>query len=374
MSELSSAADLLRTAPVRIAEAGVARFALPLRRPWNSARGSRDTRRGWLIRLRSSDGLIGIGECSPLPGAGTESFDHAARRLKDLLPKFAGSTPETVLDLLPAVETSPAVRCAVETAILDLAATAAGQPLSRLLNPAARDNVAVNAALGSLDDQISKRASDALSQGYQILKLKLGVRPLEQEIAALYALAPQLPAGTRLRLDANGAWDEAASRTAVAALADLPIDALEEPLGGADLEAWRRLQALAPWPLAMDESFHRWPRQTLLADPPARRIVLKPMVTGGSLPALETAVRARRSGIEVIVTTTLDSAVGTWAALHTAAALGTDQTHGLATSGWFAEDVGVPPTIERGQMRIGARPGLGVTPFGSIKFEDVASV
>lgn len=374
MSPTSPIADTLSRTHFRIADVGIAGFSLPLRRAWTSARGSRETRRGWLIRLRSTDGLTGFGECAPLPGAGTESFEDAATMLRRLLPQLSGRGADSLLDRLQDVDNSPAVCCALETAVLDLLSTAAGIPLSRLLNPEAADHVSVNAALGGLDDEVGERASLAISQGYRTLKLKLGIRPLGQEIQALYALEHQLPSGTRLRLDANGAWDEAAARTAIEALANLPIDAIEEPLGKADLDTWRRLQALAPWPLAMDESFHRWPMQTLLDHPPVRRIVLKPMVCGGPRSALDAAVQASRSNIEVVVTTTLDGAVGTWAALHTAAALGTAETHGLATSGWLADDVGIPPAIERGRMHVDPRPGLGVSPVESIEFEDVAHV
>lgn len=374
MSNSPSGPRLARPADIQIRDVGIARFALPLLRSWNSARGSRDTRQGWLIRLRSNQGTVGFGECSPLPGAGTESFESAARRLEDLLPGLKRHSAESALDMLRGVETSPAVCCALETAILDLASTEAGKPLSRLLDPEAADSVRVNAALGGLDDGVGERASLALSRGYRTVKLKLGIRPLGQEIEALYSLRQQLGDGTLLRLDANGAWDEATARKAIEALADLPIDALEEPLGKAELPAWRRLQALAPWPLAMDESLYRWPLSSLLDDPPARRIVVKPMVVGGPLATLDTAEQARRCGVEVVVTTTLDSAVATWAAVHTAAALGAGGTHGLATSGWLANDVGAPPFIEEGRIQVHTRPGLGVIPVESIQFEDVADV
>ena len=98
------------------------------------------------------------------------------------------------------------------------------------------------------------------------------------------------------------------------------------------------------------------------------------MVLGGPSSTLEIARRARDAGVEVIVTTTVDTAVGTFAALHAAAALGGGSTHGLATSGWLAENVAEPPAIQHGQMTVGTRAGLGVTPFESIRFKDVADV
>jgi len=74
---------------------------------------------------------------------------------------------------------------------------------------------------------------------------------------------------------------------------------------------------------------------TVFDQKPVRRVVLKPMVLGGLVSALALARRAREVGVECVVTTTVDSAVGVTAALHLAAAVANDLAHGLATSsGW----------------------------------------
>jgi o-succinylbenzoate synthase len=316
---------------------------------------------------------VGFGECAPLPEAGTEPQDRAAAGLEDLLPDLAGRSADDVFDMLPGPTILPAVRCALETALLDLVARTAGCPAAASLNPAAAGNVAVNAMIGSLDTDPEPRADRALAAGYRVLKIKLGVMPPEQEHAALIGLAETLPSQIRLRLDANRAWDEDTARQMIAALSGLPIDGLEEPLQRAEPHALGRLQNLAPWPIALDESLSHDALPGLLEAPPVRRLVLKPMVIGGPLTVLDVAARARDAGLEVVITTTLDAAVGTAAALHTAAALASDATHGLATSDWLAEDVGRPPQIERGRMAVGGEPGLGVTPFESIRFEETAN-
>jgi o-succinylbenzoate synthase len=366
--------DLLQGIGLRIRDLAIAEFALPLRQPWRSARGARERRRGWLIRLRSTDGLSGYGESAPLPGAGTETREQASAALRDLPGTLARRRIAVVSDVLDALEATPSVRCALETALLDLIARYRGRSVSVLLNTDSSRRVRVNAAVGATDSGLDPRAREAVERGYRVLKLKLGVYPSEHELEQVHALARSLDPGIRLRLDANGGWDEVDALRAMESLADLPIDGLEEPVGTATPETWRRLQACAPWPLAIDESLHRWPIERLLEDPPARRIVLKPMAIGGPLATLRLAARAHEAGIETVVTTSVDSAVGTWAALQAAAALGDEQTHGLATSDWLAEDVGAAPGIERGLMSIGSAVGLGVVPCNSILFEEAMHV
>ena len=51
---------------VRIASVEVIPYALPFREPYVTARGSLDRREMVLLRLRSDDGLIGLGEAVPL--------------------------------------------------------------------------------------------------------------------------------------------------------------------------------------------------------------------------------------------------------------------------------------------------------------------
>ncbi len=99
-----------------------------------------------------------------------------------------------------------------------------------------------------------------------------------------------------------------------------------------------------------------------------RRLVFKPLREGGLLRVLERARQARARGLECVLTTTVDSAVGVQAAVHLAAALedGSALCHGLATSDWLQRDLlreGTRlPVIRGGQIHLPARAGFGIDP------------
>lgn len=339
-------------------------YRLPLRHPWRSARGTIDWREGWLVRLESDTGLIGYGDCAPLPQAGTESLEMAAAMLERLAPSFRGMSPEASLTWLDTVAAgTPAVRCGLETALLDLLAQQAGLPLSRWLNPLSSPSVKVNAAIGGIDRGLASRALAAVEEGFAVLKLKVGLAAPQDELASLRDLTGCLPAGVSLRLDANCAWAEAEARDFLGALAGLPVESVEDPLANPDMAGLRRLQAGVPFPLAADESLLTIGADALLDYPAVRRVVLKPMVLGGLRPALALVHRVREAGMECVVTTTLDSAAGVFAALHLAAAVANDLAHGLATSAWLARDIGDPPRPAGGRLRVGDGPGLGFVPL-----------
>lgn len=342
---------------MRIARARIHPYALTLRRPWRSARGMIAERQGLLVELTATGGLRGYGDSAPLPEAGSENLPTADAWLQGELSRLPGATPEQALARLPPPSNCPAARCGLETALLDLQARQRGLPLARLLNPSSRLRIPVNASLGALDESVAERAAEARAAGYGVMKVKLGVYPHRQELARLQRLAELVPDHGGLRLDANRAWSESECRHWLPALADLPVESLEEPLRTPDPRLLADLQAAVNFSLALDESLPELGLSTVLANPPVRRLVLKPMMQGGLLPCLQAARRAPH--LEWVVTTSVDSAAGTWATAQLAAALGSPLAQGLATSDWLGSDLGPAPPIDSGWLQLPDRPGSG---------------
>lgn len=305
-------------------------YVLPFRQPWQTAQGSLNERRGKLIRLRDEGGLIGWGDCAPLPEFG---IDEAA-----------------------------ATAFAEECAQLDLRSQIAGRALNAWLSDAPPvANLAVNCNLGALFNVAPGAVQTAVSAGYSILKLKIGIASPDAEIAALQRLVNQLPGNIELRLDANRAWSTAEARRFIEGCRQLPVESLEEPLSEPDLPELAWLQARAAFPLAIDESSQLL-NQDFFAQRPVRRLVLKPARHGGLLATRGIARQAQAAGIECIVTSSLESTCGLLACMHLAAAIAPAATHGLATAECFLADTGHKPQIDRGRITVPQMAGLGFQP------------
>jgi o-succinylbenzoate synthase len=345
-------------------------YRLALHRPWLSAHGEERDRIGWLV-IASANGIHGYGDCAPMPEAGTETRASAERRLRhwcEFVHALTDNSPvEHTLGALPDLEPSPtpSADCAVESALLDLQARQLGLPLRRLLNPNARADIAVNAALGAAMTLTPEQVSTACSQGYRVLKIKVGIRPADDELPRILAAAQALPTGAVLRLDANGAWDGDTAAAVIARLADLPIDCVEEPLRDPDDATLGRLQARATFAIALDESLPRRPQPIDPARLPLRRLVLKPGVLGGLRPTLRLARRATAAGREVVLTSLIESAAGLWATAQLAAATGSPLAHGVATGDWLAGDLGPAPMPQQGRIELPETPGSGFEPLES---------
>lgn len=342
-------------------------YTLVLAAPWRTAHGAENTRQGIVVELETPDGT-GVGDCAPLPSHGTETLEEADTFFRRLGSKFDGGPVQMLLARLhPLRVKNPAACYALETACLDLLAQENGKSLRTYLGPRSPDTVAVNTVIGTLDGRVTERAHHAVEEGFDILKVKAGRAPGDDELAALGDLCAALPEGARLRVDVNGAWGYEEATRVIEGLAGHPIESIEEPCAEADLEDLAGLQARAPFPLALDDTLSRRGLDDVIAAKPVKRLILKPTVVGSLAVAAKVGREALREGFEVVATTALDSAIGVTAAAQLAAVFdGFDPetpspAHGLATARWFERDLAPSPPIERGRMTLPDEPGLGVS-------------
>jgi o-succinylbenzoate synthase len=336
-------------------------YDLPLSASWPGRSAPLERRRGWILEVRGK-GTRGFGECAPLPQAGTEDMTAAAAALEALAVLSYRNSEALRAELEALPRELPAVACGLETALLDLESRGQGLPLRTLLTASAADSFLVNSLSGSA---CRNGALSATGAGFTVIKLKLGHRDWEEEARCLKLLARRLPAGVRLRLDANGSWPLPAAQAFLEAVAPLPVDCVEEPLRHPTLGMLAELQAETAIPLAVDESLHRLGREELLRAAPVHRLALKPMALGGPMSTLELARQALERGMLPIITSSLESAVGIHALCQLAAALEPimpGNHHGLATSDWFRNNTAPAPRLEQGRILLDQRPGIGVIP------------
>lgn len=350
---------------MRIAEVRVHPYSLPLVRPWMGASATMARRKGALVAVVTGGGVTGWGDCAPLPSSGDAGLSSAlaalARAASDLPAADLTTAHEAITGLA-----CPEARWALETALLDAEARTAGLPLARHISARATDCVAVNAALGPLDTGCITRARQALEQGYGFAKVKVGVGTVAGEIIALREIVAATGGRLRIRLDANRAWSESQARELLMAICDLPIDGVEEPLADPTPRRLAALQAMLPFPIAVDESLAALGLAPLVEHRSIRRLVIKPARFGGFRNVLAIAGQCAGSGIELVLTSVVDTAVGVTAAAHLAAALPRPAVHGLATSAWLAEDAAPPPVIVAGELRLPSGAGLSIEPFGEL--------
>lgn len=331
-------------------------FTLPLARPLETASGTIESRRGFLVRVGADP--PGTGEATPLPGW-TEPLEASRTALRSVLPEL-----EADADIVPeSLQRTPAARHAVSLAVADRRARRDRRPLYRSLGGDRRvDTLPVNATLG--DGSVGRtvrEAQAAIGAGFACLKVKVGARSVDRDVDRVAAVRDAVGPDVDLRVDANGVWTRAQGRRAVDAFTDLGVSVIEQPLDPADLEGHAALRD-GPAAIAIDESLASVDPADVMDAGAADALVLKPMVLGGIDRARAAGIEAGRRGIDTIVTTTVDGVVARTAAVHLAASLPDPLPSGLATADRLAADLAPDPApVSDGRIVVPQTNGSGVS-------------
>lgn len=356
---------------MKIREARVLPYILPLVETYLTATASRRTREGLLLRLVAEDGTEGWGEAAPLPGR-TETLEEARSALSALAEALrdAEIPGPTLPGALALPATRPASAFAASLAAADLWSRHAGRPLAahfaERVAPGRRAavRVPVNALLPMCaPEETGRRAAELVGGGYRCLKLKVGT-DAGQDGERLAAVRQAAGWQVALRLDANGAWDRRSAPERLRQAARIGVEYVEQPLAADDVEGLARLRESSPVPIAADESAGSPTAIRALLDRRAADVlVLKPMVLG-RWEATTTAIRqAEEAGVSAVVTSALDGAVGRRGALLLAAARGAGRAAcGLATGDLLAADVAEDVRPDRGMLPVPTGLGLGLRP------------
>ena len=345
-----------------------------------------------IVQVRCDDGLVGLGETygdaphlalvNAAAGslAGLDVFDLAGLRSRVSAAIGTVDAPDKhgLTGGSTAAKTLSRVVSPFEVALLDIQGKAIGRPVHDLLGGKVRDRVPFSAYLfykwpghpGSEPDAWGEALdpSGIVAQarlmidkyGFGSIKLKGGVFPPEDEIAAIRALRdafPDLP----LRLDPNAAWTPATSIKVAEETAGL-LEYLEDPTGG--LPGMAEVAALAPMPLAtnmcvvafadLPEAVRRGSVGIVLADH---------HYWGGLRASAELAAICRTWGLGVSMHSNSHLGISLAAMTHLAAAT-PDLTYAVDTHTPWQSGVDVvadPLTISDGSAAVPDTPGLGVT-------------
>lgn len=337
---------------------------LELALPWATSRtaqpGGIRTSKVVHVCLRDEHGVTGFGEAAPI-----SRYEESAESATDFLRRFPvadislESIPDSVALIASVGSGQMAARCALESALLDLAGKRSQKPVHELLQierPGPKP-VSYTIGIGSVDhvrEQV-QRAAD-----FQILKLKLGGPDDRAALQALRSLAPD----KIVRVDANEGWSgrEHALRMIEWLAGDPRIEFVEQPLS-AKLpdEGHRWLYERSPLPLVADESCHRSdevPRLVGLF----HGVNVKLVKTGGLTEGVRCLQTARQLGLKTMLGCMIESTLGIAAAFQLA---GLADYLDLDSQVLLARDPFVGLELNRGVLSLaagGPGVGLGVRP------------
>ena len=361
---------------------------VPFRRPLVTAQVTAEHRYALLLLLGTDAGVTGLGEASPVGAGSPAELRRTAGLLPSLAPNLLNVTISEALEVAssgkglrapggkrrsgtpsgvgggPEPALAAALRFGLETALYDVLGKESGSPVAALLGGEPRP-VAVNALIG-VDSarEATRLAKEAVDQGFSTVKLKIGGRTPEEDVALVRAVREAVGAAVRVRVDANGSWSVEEAIATISRLEEFDLEYVEQPVAAKEVQGMAQVRRSVRVPIAADESLAGLEDAQRLLDADAADVfVIKATRAGGLQPTREIMGLVQRHGRAAVVTSSLETGVGIAASLHLAASAPGEKTLacGLATADLLEHDLLVQPLAPtRGELRVLPAPGLGV--------------
>jgi L-alanine-DL-glutamate epimerase-like enolase superfamily enzyme len=328
------------------------RYDLPLRHVFTISRGSSRTSPTLVVELQQ-DGKSGFGEAgeSDFYGAAIDKMSAALERVRAQVEQTRlGDPAELWQELSPLLSSDTFAQCALDQAAHDLWGKVRGQPVWKLWGLRLENLPATDYTIGidAIDVMLRKMQE---FPGWPIYKIKLGtaddlgiVRELRKHTDAVF------------RVDANCAWNADETLRNAAALKELGVEFIEQPLPPDRWDDMKRVFAESALPIIADESCQREPDVERCAGH-FHGINVKLVKCGGLTPARRMIARARKLGLKTMVGCMTESTVGISAIAQLVPLLDYVDMDGALL---LAEDVATGVRLERGRVVYPDEPGCGV--------------
>ncbi len=322
--------------------------------PAGTSRGVYRTRTSRFVHLTCDDlpGIVGVGECAPLPKLSCDDlpdYDAVLRRQCDEVCIRGGIDVDALRDF-------PSMLFGLETAWRQLHLSGS---TALSATPFARgdEGIPINGLVWMGDfDTMAARLEQKLAQGFTCVKIKIGAIDFADEMSLIHRLR-ELYGSDRieLRVDANGAFSPDEAMDKLNKLATYDIHSIEQPIMAGQWQEMARLCKMSPLPIALDEELigiNTVERKRQLLDTICSQyIILKPSLHGGMAGCREWINLARERGIGSWITSALESNVGLNAIAHLAAEVygpGITMLQGLGTGQLFTDNIDTVPIAIRG--------------------------
>jgi o-succinylbenzoate synthase len=311
---------LPRMSHLKITDVEVYPYDLPLHEPFRIAIAEMKDALNVLIRLHTSEGIIGWGEASPFPALTGDTQATSIATAKDIAQLIKGQDALNYVQIIKAIHSfvphNPCIKAAFDMALFDILGKAADLPLYRLLG-GAKNSFETDLTIGlHTPEETAVRGLDAVKKGFKTIKAKVGVS-MESDVARIRALREAIGPEITIRIDANQGWSVPEAIRALERLKEYNIQLIEQPVSAADLDGMRRVRNSVKMPVMADESlFSPADALNIIKSDAADYLNIKLMKSGGILPSLKIAHLGEAAGLRCMVGCMQESSLALTAGAH----------------------------------------------------------
>jgi L-alanine-DL-glutamate epimerase-like enolase superfamily enzyme len=344
----------------------IIKLNIPYKEPFVISLGVIPEATNVVVRIHSSAGITGTGECAPfiyITGETQETVFELSRQVgKLLLGKDPFALTDRMKEIDRAVHGNPTMKSAFDMALYDMLALKSGLPLYRLLGGS--NNREVHTDMTISIGPPEKVAGEALAfqkAGFPAIKVKLGTT-LNEDVARIRAIRQAVGPEYPIRIDANQGWDPMSAIEILKALEPFHIEHCEEPIACWNNRELVKVREQSPIPIMADESlFDHHDAFRLACMGACDYFNIKLSKAGGIQKALKVVAVAESAGIKCQVGCMSESRFALTALMHLVLA-GDGIVHYDMDSSLMLDADPVTGGIEyrgKGLWTLEDRPGIG---------------
>ncbi len=344
------------------------KLSIPLIEPFITSLGVDTAAQNVIVKITTTEGIIGFGECSPYMPINGESQDTCFIVGQYFAQALKGKNPLEIEDCINLMDkiiyANSSIKSAFDMALYDIASQHAGLPLYKFIG-GKKDKTIITDYTVSIGEP-TKMAADAVkikAQGYPAIKIKLGKHgptDVERIKAIRAAVGNHIP----LRIDANQGWNTAEAITTLKALAPFGIQHCEEPIPRWAFMDLPQVKKESPIAIMADECCgDEHDAARLIQLQACDYMNIKLGKSGGIFKALKMARLAEAADIKLQVGAMLESRLAMTAFAHYALCSPSIVHFDFDTALMFSEDPVTGGIIyeEKGVVEVPDTPGLGAT-------------
>jgi 4-hydroxyproline betaine 2-epimerase len=322
-----------------------------------------------IVEIVSDEGFSGWGETCPIGSVYQPHHALGARAaLAELAPGLIGHEAGSIRGVARRMDECLSghgyAKAAIDIAVLDLLGKKLRVPVSTLLGGALTDRVPSYYSVTIHDpDETARIAREKVRQGYKRLQIKIGNRPIEEDIASVQKVWEAVGYSARLAADANRSFTIVNAMTFDRLCSNVPF-VFEQPCN--TIEEVASLKGRLVHPVYLDENTEDLKSVlTAISTNIADGFGFKVTRLGG----LSNIAAARDMCALRSLPHSCDDAWGGDIIAAACAHIGSTVDPRLFEGAWIAEeyieghyDSANPVEIDQGHIRLPSGPGLGVSP------------
>ncbi len=292
--------------------------------PFTIATGTMDFAQNILIKIFSSENIIGIGECSAFPMIVGETQTTCYEMAKDFAKLWKGKNALNIEERLNELHLFTAgnstIKSAFDIALYDIAAKNANQPLYEFLGGTKKEMPTdITVGIGS-PETMAAQAKAFVEKGASILKIKLG-KDVATDVARIDAIRKAVGLDVKIRIDANQGWSVEDASDALMQIGQYNIEFCEQPMRTYNDEYLPALVKNSPIKIMVDESvYNHHDAMRQIKNKACDYINIKFAKSGGIHEAQKIIAIAKENNIPCMMGGMLESRVALTAFAHFAAA------------------------------------------------------